>query len=316
MPGSYSLDLRRRVIAACDKGGLSRREIAELYHVGESTIYEWLQRRRTTQSLAPLPHTGGRASAVDGTVLSELVEAENDRTLAEYAARYAEQAGRLYSVSHLCRKLKSLRLRRKKNPYEPASNSDRTSWLSARRSRLRSSRSRRKTWSSSTRAASPRRWCGVSRVRQAAAAPSAGRPPDDTRSWTLVGAIALSGLKALMTIPAATDEAVVLAFVEQVLVPELRAGQVVVFDNLSAHKRPAITAAIEKAGCRVILLPPYTSEWNPIEPRWSKMKELLRSRAARTLETLEGAVLDAMDGVSSKDAHGWFRHRGYNVAPD
>jgi transposase len=133
---------------------------------------------------------------------------------------------------------------------------------------------------------------------------------------TLLGAIALTGLRALMTIPAATDEAVFLAFIEQVLVPELRPGQVVVFDNLAAHKRPAITAAIEKAGCRVILLPPYTPEWNPIEPCWSKIKEFLRSRAARTLESLETAVADAMDTVSDQDAQGWFRHCGYKVALD
>ena len=133
---------------------------------------------------------------------------------------------------------------------------------------------------------------------------------------TLLGAIALTGLLALMTIPAATDEAVFLAFVEQVLVPELRPGQVVVFDNLAAHKRPAITAAIEKAGCRVMLLPPYTPEWNPIEPCWSKMKEFLRARAARTREALETAVVDAMDAVSARDACGWFRHCGYKIALD
>lgn len=144
-----------------------------------------------------------------------------------------------------------------------------------------------------------------------------GRAPAGRyQSLTMVGAITLSGLRALMTIPAATDEAVFLAFVEQVLTPELRPGQVVIFDNLSAHKRPAITAAIKRAGCRVMLLPPYTPEWNPIEPCWSKMKEFLRSRAARTRDTLEAAVVDAMDAVSAHDARGWFRHCGYRVAPD
>lgn len=133
---------------------------------------------------------------------------------------------------------------------------------------------------------------------------------------TLLGALGLTGLRALMTIAAATDEAVFLAFVEQVLVPELRPGQVVVFDNLAAHKRPAITAAIEQAGCRVMLLPPYTPEWNPIEPCWSKIKEFLRSRAARALEALEAAVVDAMDSVTAQDARGWFRHCGYTVTPD
>lgn len=115
MPGPYSLDLRERVIAACDEGNMSRRAIADLYDVGESTIYEWLKLRQTTNSLAPKPHTGGRPSELDAAVLDELVKAENDRTLAEYAAAYAGRTGRRYSISHLCRGLKQARLRRKKN---------------------------------------------------------------------------------------------------------------------------------------------------------------------------------------------------------
>jgi transposase len=78
MPGSYSLDLRQRVIAACDEGRLSRREIAELYEVGESTIYVWLKLRRDTSKLVAKPHTGGRRSELNPAVLDELVEAEND----------------------------------------------------------------------------------------------------------------------------------------------------------------------------------------------------------------------------------------------
>lgn len=133
---------------------------------------------------------------------------------------------------------------------------------------------------------------------------------------TMLGAIALTGLLALMTIPAATDGAVFLAFIQHVLVPELRSGQVVVCDNLSPHKQPAVRAAIEGAGCRVIFLPRYTPEWNPIEPCWSKMKEFLRSRAATTRQTLEAAVSDAMDTITAQDARGWFRYAGYKVAPD
>lgn len=115
MPGPYSLDLRQRVIAVCDEGRMKRREIAELYNVGESTIYEWLKLRGETNSLAPKPHTGGRPSELDVALLDELVEAENDRTLAEYVTAYAGRTGRRYSISHLCRGLKQARLRRKKN---------------------------------------------------------------------------------------------------------------------------------------------------------------------------------------------------------
>ncbi|HEX6368472.1 MAG TPA: IS630 family transposase [Longimicrobium sp.] len=133
---------------------------------------------------------------------------------------------------------------------------------------------------------------------------------------TLLGAIALTGLLALMTIPASTDTVVCVAFIQQVLVPELRPGQVVVFDNLGPHKQPAVRAAIEGAGCRVIFLPPYTPEWNPIEPCWRKMKEFLRSRATGTHNALEAAVADAMETVTAQDARGWFRQCGYTVAPD
>jgi transposase len=115
MPVPYSLDLRQRVIAACDEGRLKRHEVADMYSVGESTIYEWLKLRETTKSLAPKPHTGGRPSELDPVVLDELVAAENDRTLAEYATAYAGRAGRRYSIAQICRGLRQARLRRKKN---------------------------------------------------------------------------------------------------------------------------------------------------------------------------------------------------------
>jgi transposase len=115
MPVPYSLDLRQRVIAACDEGRLKRHEIADMYNVGESTIYEWLKLRETTSSLDPRPHTGGRSSELDAAVLDELVAAENDRTLAEYATAYAGRTGRRYSIAQICRGLKQARLRRKKN---------------------------------------------------------------------------------------------------------------------------------------------------------------------------------------------------------
>jgi transposase len=86
-----------------------------MYSVGESTIYEWLKLRETAKSLAPKPHKGGRPSELDPVVLDELVAAENDRTLAEYAATYAGRTGRRYSIAQICRGLKEARLRRKKN---------------------------------------------------------------------------------------------------------------------------------------------------------------------------------------------------------
>lgn len=133
---------------------------------------------------------------------------------------------------------------------------------------------------------------------------------------TLLGALSLQGLRALMTIRAFTDRAVFRAFVSDVLVPELRPGQVVVLDNLPAHKYPEIQQAIEGAGCRLLFLPRYSPDFNPIELCWSKLKTELRSRAARTLESLQGAVASASEAITAENARGWFAHAGYPPAPD
>lgn len=133
---------------------------------------------------------------------------------------------------------------------------------------------------------------------------------------TLLGALSLEGLPALMTIPAFTNDAVFRAFVEQVLLPQLKPGQTVVLDNLWAHKRAEIRELIEGAGCKLLFLPRYSPEYNPIESCWSKLKNELRSRAARTLDALEAAVADAMEHITSQNARGWFAHCGYVPAPD
>lgn len=133
---------------------------------------------------------------------------------------------------------------------------------------------------------------------------------------TLLGAISLEGLGALMTIPAFTNRAVFRAYVEEVLVPTWRPGQVVVLDNLPAHKYPEVEQAIQGAGCRLLFLPRYSPDYNPIEPCWSKLKNDLRSRAARTLESLQEAVSEAMHTITAQDARGWFAYAGYRFAPD
>lgn len=130
---------------------------------------------------------------------------------------------------------------------------------------------------------------------------------------TIIAAMTLRGVQAAMTIDAATDTDVFAAFVEQVLVPTLRPGQVVLMDNLAAHKVGWIVAMIERAGCRVVFLPPYSPDFSPIEPMWSKVKQLLRSVAARTIEDLERAVGVALTAITESDCHGYFAHCGYTL---
>jgi transposase len=128
-------------------------------------------------------------------------------------------------------------------------------------------------------------------------------PAGHWRSFTLLGAITPAGLLATMTIEAATDSDIFQAFVDQVLCPRLRPGQIVVMDNLAAHKAAAVRQSIEAAGASLLYLPPYSPDLNPIEKCWSKVKQILRSLKARTVEALEAAMTLALASISEKNAH-------------
>lgn len=139
-------------------------------------------------------------------------------------------------------------------------------------------------------------------------------PAGRWRRLTVLGALAADGVAAAMSVERATDTAVFLAFLDQVLIPELvrtRPGAVVVMDNLSPHKAPAVRARLEAAGFELVYLPRYSPDLSPIEPLWSKLKALLRAAAARTVDALEAALAAALARVTADDARGWFQHCGY-----
>jgi transposase len=130
---------------------------------------------------------------------------------------------------------------------------------------------------------------------------------------TIIAAMTVRGVQASMTIDAATDTDVFAAFVEQVLVPTLRPGQVVIMDNLAAHKVGWIVRMIEGAGGRVLFLPPYSPDFSPIESMWSKVKQLLRTAAVRTVEALHLAVGTALSAITESDCRGYYQHCGYTL---
>lgn len=130
---------------------------------------------------------------------------------------------------------------------------------------------------------------------------------------TMIGAIRLDGGTACMTIENATDTEVFRAFVQQVLIPTLQPGNVVVMDNLSPHKNPETVSLLEQAGMHVRFLPPYSPDFNPIEKMRSKVKTALRSAKARTAAALNAAIAAALASVTQKDAAGWFASCGYSI---
>jgi transposase len=136
-------------------------------------------------------------------------------------------------------------------------------------------------------------------------------PQNDGQNVTLLGALSCTGLEAVMTIEGATDADVFRAYVHEVLCPTLREGDIVVADNLSAHKAAGVQEAIAATGARRLYLPPYSPDLNPIERCWAKIKTFLRAAKARTRQALDAAVTRALATVTASDARAWFVHCGY-----
>jgi transposase len=155
-----------------------------------------------------------------------------------------------------------------------------------------------------------------------------GRSPRGTRAYasapfghwtriTVLGALGAEGIVGAMSVEAATSATVFHAYLDEVLLPELRRAKpdaVLVMDNLPAHKAPRVRALLDRSGFGYRYLPAYSPDFNPIEPAWAKVKAELRRLAARTAEALHQALGPALDAVTPQDAAGCFRHCGYGTA--
>ena len=130
---------------------------------------------------------------------------------------------------------------------------------------------------------------------------------------TLLTSISLEGMGPSLAVEGATNREVFEAYVEQVLSPTLREGQVVVMDNLSAHKGERVRELIEARGCEILYLPPYSPDYNPIEEAFSKVKCILRKAETRTRKALIEALGAAICAVTPADARGFFEHDGYRL---
>jgi len=128
---------------------------------------------------------------------------------------------------------------------------------------------------------------------------------------TIIAAVRLSGVFAPAIFDGPTDSELFRAYVQQVLAKALEPGDVVVMDNLAPHKASGIKEAIESVGASVLYLPPYSPDFNPIECLWSKVKQYLRSLAARTFDALSDGLAAALDTVTTSDCKGYFLNCGY-----
>jgi transposase len=138
-------------------------------------------------------------------------------------------------------------------------------------------------------------------------------PRNRGANTTVLSSMSIEGMGPSLTVEGATTSAVFETYVEQVLAPTLRRGQVVVMDNLSAHKGERIKGMIEQRGCQLVYLPSYSPDLNPIEEAFSKIKRLVRKAEAGTKEALVEVIGSALSAVSSKDARSFFEHCGYRM---
>jgi transposase len=137
-------------------------------------------------------------------------------------------------------------------------------------------------------------------------------PRNRGKNTTLVASITVEGMGPSMAVEGSTTKEVFDAYLEQVLLPELEEGQVVIMDKLPAHKRGRVRELIEQRGCELLYLPSYSPDYNPIEEAFAKIKEILRRACARTREALLEALGEALSAISLRAARGFFEHAGYH----
>ena len=303
-----SNDLRRRILEAVDNHECSRRKLAARFSVNVSTITRLLQLRRQAGSSEPRPHGGGVAPTLDREALErlrKLVEQTPDATL----EALRQKMGISGSVMIICRALQELGLPlKKKSPHAAERDTPEV-------------RQKRREFRREVEPIEPGRLVFVDETGVTTAmTPAYGRAPRGERveasapaSWesvTVIAAMGLDGVRAPLALPGSVNAATFETYVEQVLVPALRPGDVVVFDNLSSHRGPAVFEAIERAGARVLPLPPYSPDYTPIEEMFSKFKGFLRRVGARAKEHLYDAIGEGLREVTDEDILGWFRHAG------
>src|SRR5437762_10274020 len=303
----YSPDLRQRILETVERGEGSLRQIAQRFLVSLSFVVRLLQTYRRTGSIQPRPHRGGNPAKLgpeDLERLRELVQQQPDATLEELRQRL----GLACSTMAICRALKKMGLPRKKK-VPRAQEPDRPDV-----------QERRQEFCAELAGVDPHRLVFVDEsgantamTRTHGRAPVGQRVSTNTPGhWdaiTLTCGLRLSGVTAALAFRGATNTDTFETYVQDVLVPELKPGDVVIWDNLKPHKSEEAIEAIEATGARVEPLPPWSPDLTPIEEMVSKVKGAMRSAAARTTNAVYWAFASALDQVTLNDIAGWFRSR-------
>ncbi|WP_167480854.1 IS630 family transposase [Mesorhizobium waimense] len=311
MGRALSGDLRSRVLKASDEG-MSARQAAARFGVGVSSAIRWIARAKIGEQ-APRPQGRRRASSLDAheAFIVGLIEERKDITLNEMVERLSAEHSVRISPQRLERLASRPRLDIQKKSAH-ALEQDRPDVLK-----------RRRDWFDGQLDLDPAKLVFIDETglstkmaRLRGRAPRgercrAGVPHGHWKTTTFTGALRLTGMTAPFVYDGAMNGNVFVAYVEQVLVPTLSEGDVVVMDNLPAHKAAGVRDAIEAAGASLLYLPPSSPDFNPIENAFSKLKALLRAKAERTIKALWDAVGPLLDLFTPAECANYFKAAGY-----
>ncbi|WP_156362147.1 IS630 family transposase [Sphingomonas sp. Leaf208] len=314
MARALSVDLRNRVVAAI-AGGLSRRQAAVRFGVSAASAIRWQQ--LATQHGTPAPQQQGgdrrsmRIEAHAGLIL-DAYKATPDITLAELQALLADH-GTEVALGTIWRFFARRGITPQKKTAH-ATEQDRPDILK-----------RREEWFDGQLDLDPEQlifidetWASTNMARRYGRAPRgerlrAGVPHGHWKTTTFVAGLSRTGMIAPWVLDGPMNGDAFTTYVTRVLVPELSPGNVVIMDNLSSHKAPAVRVAIEAAGARLLFLPPYSPDFNPIEMAFSKLKAHLRKAAERTIHGLWDAIGRIVDLYSPQECSNYFSAAGYDA---
>lgn len=305
---AYSLDLRERVVRAVDRG-YKRTDIIKLFGVSRATIKRYLKQRRETGHLGrkPIPGRPAKKSAPLHAGLVAQLETSPDATLEMHCQSWEQTSGVRVSTSMMSRAIRRVGWTRKKKTLGATERDEeaRAAWQE-QRARL-----------DATKLVVIDE-CGthIGLTPLYARAPKGKRaygkvPRNRGKNLTLIAALSWAGIGESMLIEGSANAVAFEQYIEQILAPCLTAGQMVLMDNLAAHKSARVEEVIQARGCQLLFLPSYSPDFSPIEETFSKLKTFLRRAGARTREALQEAIVQALQTVTAQDAQGWFQHGGY-----
>ena len=307
----YSDDLRERVVAAIESGD-TREEVAELYNMALSTVGGFIKRKRETGSVSPDKFGGYKTFSLEPRtdLVKELVAEQPDRTLAELRDRLAKEQVTV-SQSAISRFLHHINLTFKKKSVH-ASEQDRPDVAAARRAL----RKQQQTLDPKKLVFIDETAATTKMTRLYGRAPQGERlvdkvPHGHWKTSTFICGLRYNRVTAPFVLDGPMDGPHFLAYVEQILAPTLKKGQIVFLDNVSTHKVDGVEQAIEARGARAVFLPAYSPDLNPIEQFFARLKSFLRKMKARTVEQLWSAIAAFLKEVSKDECTAYLANSGY-----